>query len=108
MAPFKFDVKFKESEEYKTLFQMVKKDEPRMPDFLVDMAIHIYKCNPQIHKEFKKHDRIYKERKEAEAAAACRARDPNQYVINAVTIEPGPANVEGENGPAVAVEEVAA
>ncbi len=103
MAPFKFDHKFRESEEYKALFAMVKKEEPRMPDFLVDMAIHIYKENPQIHKEFRKHDKIYKERKAAEAA---RARDANQYVINAVTIEPGPANVEGENGPAV--EEIAA
>jgi hypothetical protein len=51
------DLRFKESEEYKTLYNFVKSENPGMSDYIVDIAIMYHKANPQAYKQLMKDEK---------------------------------------------------
>ena len=58
MPPFAFDVKFRESDEYKALVASILSREPDLPEFLVDAAVMIHKTMPNCAKGKRKNEPV--------------------------------------------------
>lgn len=55
MGAFKgITYEYRQSEEYKMLYGMIKDEHPDMPQYLIDMAISVHKTNPKLYKEYSK------------------------------------------------------
>ncbi len=50
MAPFKFDEKYRKTDEYKILYSQFKSINPTLPHYLVEVGIILHKANPLLYK----------------------------------------------------------
>ena len=58
MPPFAFDIKYRESDEYKALVASILAREPELPEFLVDAAVMIHKTMPNCAKGKRKNEPV--------------------------------------------------